>query len=161
MTMEKMTIKAAISYIDDVIKSNKKNDEENTIIIPNIFINNKDIAEKYKQVKAWLKELEEYRKLEKDGLLLRLPCKVGYTVYKINSAYTKCSYYNTTFDEFHCEGCELGFDEECDSKITYSISDIKIKSLYSIFDYWNCFGKTVFLTCEEAENKLKELNYEA
>lgn len=32
-----------------------------------------------------LKELAEYRRLEEEGLLLKLPCKIGDTIYKIPS----------------------------------------------------------------------------
>ena len=33
----------------------------------------------------FLEELKEYRRLEKEGLILKLPCKEGDTVYTINS----------------------------------------------------------------------------
>lgn len=35
----------------------------------------------HRQLADWLKELEQYRKAEQEGLLIKLPCKVGDKVY--------------------------------------------------------------------------------
>ena len=35
------------------------------------------------QVRAWLKELKQYKDLDEQGLLLRLPCKVGDSIYSV------------------------------------------------------------------------------
>jgi hypothetical protein len=40
-------------------------------------------AEEHEQLAQWLEELKEYKELEEQGLLLKLPCKVGDTVYEI------------------------------------------------------------------------------
>lgn len=82
----------------------------------------------------WLRDvvnkLAEYEDLGEQGLLLRLPCKVGDTVYVINS--------------FHIDG-----SLRKNSKL------VETKFNVFMFDY---IGKTVFLTREEAEAKLKEIN---
>lgn len=77
--------------------------------------------------------LEEYEDLEEQGKLLKLPCAVGDTVYTIYS------------DE------DGSFIEE--PKVEeVSTHRVWIDSRY--FDY-DDFGKTVFLTREEAEAALK------
>ena len=41
----------------------------------------------HRQVKEYLEELKRYRDLDEQGLLLRLPCKVGDTVYYISDGF--------------------------------------------------------------------------
>lgn len=78
----------------------------------------------YEQVVAdCMKDYLEYRKLEEQGLLLKLPCPIGTTVYAIY-----------------------------DNKVTKGAL-IRQSSICFLDD----FGKTVFLTKEEAEQKLKEM----
>lgn len=79
------------------------------------------------RVKSLKKKLKEYKDLEEQGLLLRLPCKVGSTVYHI-----------------------------ANKRI------LEVKNA-DVFFLCLCvaegrFGKTVYLTQEEAERKLKEMN---
>ena len=82
-----------------------------------------------------LEKLKEYEDLEEQGKLLKLPCAVGDTVYTIYS------------DE------DGSFIEE--PKVEeVSTHRVWIDSMY--FDY-DDFGKTVFLTREEADAALKEL----
>lgn len=81
--MERLTLDEAIKYIKEVVCKNRKNKEKNTIVIPNSFISSADCAEKYEQVAKWLKELKSYKEAEEQGLLVRLPCKVGDTMYDI------------------------------------------------------------------------------
>ena len=78
---------------------------------------------------AWSK-LAEYEDLEEQGLLLRLPCKVGDTVYCLNI---------------------------CDSDLV--INELRIRSLTTIVNFLEnkAFGKTVFLTKEEAEAELAKM----
>ena len=97
-------------------------------------------------------KLREYEGLEKQGLLLRLPCKSGSTVYLICSRYTKCSKYKEIWND--CYGCE---EDECDSYKEYYIHINHSVSNEWIVRNMNYFGKTVFLTKEEAEQKLKEM----
>lgn len=101
------------------------------------------------------KKLKEYEDLEEQGLLVRIPCKIGDTVYCIYKRYTKCSEYNQEFDEYSCQGCEC---IECDSQKEYYVQPQKVYSLDWIVSDLNNFEKTVFLTQAEAEEKLKELS---
>ena len=101
-----------------------------------------------------LEALGKYEDLEEQGLLLRLPCKVGSTVYLIRSRYTECSKYKETWND--CYGCE----DECDSHKEYYIHINHSVSNEWIVRNMNDFGKTVFLTQAEAEQKLKEMESE-
>lgn len=82
-----------------------------------------------------LNKLAEYEDLEEQGKLLKLPCAMGNTVYTI---------YSSEDDSF----IEEAKVEEV------STHRIWIDSVY--FDY-DDFGKSVFLTREEAEAALKKI----
>lgn len=110
-------------------------------------------AEDCEQLAEWLEKSKEYQQLEEQGKLLKLPCKVGDTVYCIFNRYTKCTFNNEEFDECSCQGCEY----ECDSKKENYVQDMRAYSLDWIVTNLKNFGKTVFLTKSEAEAKLKEL----
>lgn len=90
-----------------------------------------------------LSRLAEYEDAEEQGLLLRLPLKIGDTVYSVTrdfiSKYTICSIevYNEGF--FFCWKCEEGIYINVRGFTNYQI------------------GKDVFLTQAEAEQKLKEM----
>ena len=101
-----------------------------------------------------LQEIQKYKYLEEQGLLLRLPCKVGDTVYCIHERYTKCSENEQEFDKYFCQGCEC---LECDSHKELYVQSQKTYSLDWIASNLKRFGKTIFLTQEEAEQKLKEM----
>ena len=90
---------------------------------------------------------------EEQGRLVKLPCKVGDTVYCIFSRYTKCTFNNEEFDEYSCQGCEY----ECDSKKENYVQGMIAYSLDWIVTNLKKFGKTAFLTKSESEAKLKEL----
>ena len=83
-------------------------------------------------------KLADYEDLEEQGRLIKLPCKVGDTIYGLHEAMV----------------CEL--DTE-----TIGISKMPSGEILYLIDGWELdkgdFGKTVFLTKSEAEAKLKEL----
>lgn len=97
------------------------------------------------------RKLADYEDAEEQGLLLRLPCKVGDKLYYIDSYYNVVvpvrlneviiqfvGINNYTY-QYNC----CSFDECGDTYEEYEFNN-------------NDFGKTVFLTREEAEAKLKE-----
>lgn len=94
-----------------------------------------------------LKKLCDYEDLEEQGLLVRLPCKVGTEVFCFfpgDSHYTKCQIKKI-------EICSSIFGNIC-----YFAEPVRQKGYCCrYFDYE--FGKFLFLTREEAEKKLKEL----
>ena len=105
------------------------------------------------EIDAVYRKLKDYEDLEEQGRLLKLPCKLGDTVYCIFNRYTRCTFSNEKFDKYSCQGCEY----ECDSKKENYVQDMKAYSLDWIVTNLKNFGKTVFLTKAEAEAKLKEL----
>ena len=98
-------------------------------------------------------KLAAYQDAEEQGLLLRLPCKVGSTLYRVYKKPTKCTAYGEYKDNYACQGCE----KECDSSYVWAIYKYKadIKTIVCLSDE---IGKTVFLARAEAGQKLKEMN---
>ena len=100
---------------------------------------------KCKYISDVLKKLADYEDLEEQGLLLRLSCNVGDTVYCIeDKKIWDCIVDKVTISRTNGVWFEV--------KTPKSMPDI------SAIEYTeNAFGKTVFLTKSEAEAKLKEL----
>jgi len=113
-----------------------------------------ECSKEHFQLAEWLEELMEYKQLDEKGLLLRLPCKVGDTLYKIYKSPTKCSTHGEYRDDYSCFDCE---EKVCDSSYKWSIYKYKttIKEIVCLI---NEIGKTVFLTKAEAEKALKEIS---
>ncbi len=98
----------------------------------------------------------EYEDLEEQGLILKIPCKAGDTLYKIYKRPTKCSVHGQYRDDYSCFDCE---EKKCDSSYEWSMYKCKttIKDIVCIMDE---IGKTVFLTQSEAEEALKRMERE-
>lgn len=91
-----------------------------------------------KDIDKKLEELIKYNDLEEQGLLIKLPCKVGDTIYVLepNGTIKECKVYNITTNIY------------ADSnKNNPYWKGFEIKD--------DLFGKTVFLTREEAEKALE------
>ena len=85
-------------------------------------------------------KLADYEDLDEQNLLLRLPCPIRTTVY------------NTTW--WDCVQEKVKVDEKTFYR---TVHKHKVsKSTFSLLDIYD-FGKTVFLTQAEAEQKLKEI----
>lgn len=91
---------------------------------------------------------EEYKRLEEQGRLIKLPCNRGDKIYFIKSAFSMAHFPIEARITSIC-----GVD--CDNDVMYSsITEYnKIDRRFKSSD----IGKTVFLTKSEAEEKLKEL----
>ena len=100
----------------------------------------KEDWENCKTIDDVIDKLAEYEGLEEQGLLLRLPCKIGTKVYNI-----------TWWDDVQEKVVVKGK--------TYYRTIHKHKVSKSTFGYTDIeeIGKTVFLTKAEAEQKLKEM----
>ena len=102
-------------------------------------------AEDCEQLAEWLEQLKEYQQLEEQGRLVKLPCKVGDVVYVKMASYCKTHYVEAEVRDFvHFISC--GFCAVVTSKY-FDKENIPFSE----------FGKTIFLTKEEVEAKLKEL----
>lgn len=100
-----------------------KRNKEDVHCFPNSYIT--------ANMAVWLKKLKAYEDAEEQGLLVKLPCKVGDMVYKL-------WYY--------------------DGK-PYKIQQHVIRTLSELCGIMEAkkLGKSVFITREEAEKKLEEL----
>ena len=119
------------------------------------------------EIDAVYRKLKKYEDAEEQGLLLRLPCNVGDTVYYVDSTILPIDNKIPTY--FQGRVVSFRFAKRNWMKI-----DVKTKWLHEGIDdetgpesdYIECeknftillsmIGKTVFLTREEAEAKLKE-----
>lgn len=100
-----------------------------------------------------VRKLCDYEDLEEQGLLVRLPCKVGDTVWELclcdDGNYKIFPMIVKTISEY--------------GALRQVKKDITIWNIYAESDYtymyksFADFGKTVFSTKEEAEKKLKEM----
>ena len=102
-------------------------------------------------------KLAQYEDLEEQSLLLRLPCKVGDTVFDNDFGITV---------GYEVTGFSFGDmnEDDCDDKVKvfnqiivyYKNSKGSITGSFAVSE----LGKTVFLTQAEAEQKLKEMESE-
>ena len=104
------------------------------------------------------KKLAEYEQLEEQGLLVRLPVAIGDDIYKVPS---KANYdlnvlngYKANNRVYHQKVYSIVFSQrgwfvQCDKDSIYAPNVICVDVEY---------GKTWFLTREEAEKKLEERN---
>ena len=90
------------------------------------------------------KKLAEYEQLEEQGLLVRLPCKVGDTVYRVNAG-AKQPIIPMTVLEIHF----LCYKNERAVRFDTIGKEDMGESCYRLED----IGRIVFLTHEEAEKK--------
>lgn len=106
----------------------------------------RDFAENYRE------RIKEYQQLEEQGRLLKLPCKVGDTVWD-NDCGRPCAYTITAFSFGECEEyiCEPVTTKEV--VFYYTNSSGSITGSFAESE----IGKSVFLNKSEAEAKLKEL----
>lgn len=83
--MEKLTLEDAITHAKEVAEKNYRgaNFESIDSVDDDIKANCVKCAEEHEQLVEWLEELKSYKEAEEQGLLVRLPCKVGTEVYYI------------------------------------------------------------------------------
>lgn len=103
-----------------------------------------------------LEKLVDYEEAEEQGLLVRLPCKVGDMLWYNILGYTE-SYEIKAFSYGYCDGYIEAGEEIRDEIIFYC--ENHTGSITGAFPMSE-IGKTVFLTREEAVNKLEEMKNE-
>ena len=93
------------------------------------------------------RKLCDYEDLEEQGLLVRLPCKVGDTVYRVNAG-AKQPIIPMTVSEIHffCYKNERAVRFDAIGKEDMGESCYRLEDI----------GRIVFLTHEEAEKKLED-----
>ena len=114
-------------------------------------------SEEHEQLAGWLEELKEYKELEEQGLLEKLPCKVGDTVWVIDK-------YEIDYDGYL-------FMANCGEYVIVAVEyahcagDFKRQLLEMVDESYDNFGvdveifhrDNVFLTKEEAEKAIKQM----
>lgn len=103
------------------------------------------------------KKLAEYEQLEEQGLIVRLPVKIGDDIYKIpskaNHDLNVLNGYKANNRVYHQKAYSIVFSQsgwfvQCDKDSIHAPNVICVDVEY---------GKTWFLTREEAEKKLEEM----
>ena len=151
--MEKLTLEEAIVHAKEVAEKNYRGADFESIdsIDDDIKTNCIKCAKEHEHLAECLEELKTYKEAEGQGLLVRLPCKVGDKVWDNDFGHP---------ESYEIKAFSYGY---CDSYVEPDIED------QIIFYYENYsgsitgafpmseIGKTVFLTREEAEKKLEEM----
>ena len=136
--MERLTLDEAIKHAKEVADMNYNDAEKfdsNDSVENYMKANCMKCAEEHEQLVEWLEELKFYKEAEEQGLLVRLPCPIGTTVWDI------CG---MDIRENVLSGIECGKDGK--------------QFLWANHDEWlGELNDLVFLTREEAENKLEEM----
>jgi hypothetical protein len=116
--------------------------------------NEKIRSENYKL----LQELKTYEDLEEQGLLVRLPCKVGDTVWVVTSPINVFGY-----DEYDGDAKYEVYESFLSSVSYYASGEqfriyAKVTNSFIVAYFRECdFGESIFLTREDAEKKLEEM----
>lgn len=106
------------------------------------------LAEKAPKYEEIYKRLAKYEDAEEQGLLLRLPCKVGDVVY-----FPKYDYHDSAIiEQIRIDQQSIDFDW-VQYEVGVDITECWDDGYFSIDE----IGKTVFLTREEAEQALKQM----
>lgn len=127
----------------------------------------KEIPTLVNNAEYWLKvyfKLKDYEDAEEQGLLLRLPCKVGDTVYLIDrDENNKFKVYEGKWERVSLVQTSKDGSFNLCGVISYDIYDCFyddgriMKHRMYVGQGHTKIGKVVFLTREEAEAKLKEM----
>lgn len=134
--MERLTLEEAIVHAKEVAEKNYRGADFESIdyIDDDIKTNCIKCAEEHMQLAEWLEELKSYKALDEQGLLVRLPCPVGTTVWDICGMDIR--------ENVVC-GIECGKNGK--------------QFLWANHDEWlGELNDLVFLTREAAEKKLEE-----
>lgn len=134
--MERLTLEEAIVHAKEVAEKNYRGADFESIdyIDDDIKTNCIKCAEEHMQLAEWLEELKSYKEAEEQGLLVRLPCPVGTTVWDICGMDIR--------ENVVC-GIECGKNGK--------------QFLWANHDEWlGELNDLVFLTHEAAEKKLEE-----
>ena len=168
--MERLTIEEIIEHCKR--HTERMENHSGRMQLEETPIGNSNIMKQYwehRQVAEWLEQLKDYKDAEEQSLLLRLPSKEVYT----SSGNTV--YYIFDYEIVECINCGVSMD--CEGKLWIALAcdehifpyrnpdpehdldptDWCINSTQVTINEW---GKTVFLTKEEAEQALKRMESE-
>ena len=149
--MERLTIEEILDHCKRKTEMYERNVKADYLDTAPMINSVKEYWE-HKQVAEYLEELIKYRELEAQERLVKLPCKIGGKVY-IPRCIEECKYdFECPFEDNE-EWNKCSNDEPCEN--AYKVCKIvepafELKMLANI-------GTRIFLTREEAEAKLKEM----
>ena len=152
--MERLTLEDAINRSRKLAERHRWNSENTKLETSNENANEVykntciQYANQEEQYAKWLEELKSYKDLEEQGLLVRLPCKVGDIVYDSFFGYPE-PHMVKAISYGYC----IGYVEpKIENEIIFYCENYTntMKVIFSMKE----FGKTIFLTREEAEKKL-------
>lgn len=131
--MERLTLEDAISHAKEVAEKNYRGADFESIdsVDDDIKANCIKCAEEHEQLAEWLEELKSYKDLDEQGLLVRLPCKVGDSVFIIVGK------------DISRQGIRK--IEISDNSIIFKTN--RQKRIFNVAE----FGKTVFLDCNSVD----------
>lgn len=133
--MERLTLDEAIKHAKEVAKTNLAEATYNFPDLKEYYDNCSECANQHNQLAEWLEELKSFKEAEEQGLLVRLQCPIGTTVWDI------CG---MDIRENVLSGIECGKDGK--------------QFLWANDDEWlGELNDLVFLTREEAEKELEEM----
>lgn len=133
--MERLTLDEAIKHAKEVAKTNLAEATYNFPDLKEYYDNCSECANQHNQLAEWLEELKSFKEAEEQGLLMRLPCPIGTTVWDI---------YGMDIRENVLSVIECGKDGK--------------QFLWANHDEWlGELNDLVFLSREEAEKKLEEM----
>ena len=133
--MERLTLDEAIKHAKEVAKTNLAEATYNFPDLKEYYDNCSECANQHNQLAEWLEELKSFKEAEEQGLLVRLPCPIGTTVWDI---------YGMDIRENVLSVIECGKDGK--------------QFLWANHDEWlGELNDLVFLSREEAEKKLEEM----
>ena len=139
--MERLTLDEAIKHAKEVAKTNLAEATYNFPDLKEYYDNCSECANQHNQLSEWLEELKSFKEAEKQGLLVRLPCKVGEKLWCI---------VNSTIRELRVHHFDMPAFGTTDIVFRYADG-------FKLERFVGEIGKTVFLTREEAEKKLEEM----
>lgn len=109
----------------------------------------------HKQVSGYLRKLKDYEDLEEQGRLIKLPCKVGDTVWQIMVVGVQSK--NIKYGIFKALVTTISVDYQMNFLLSTITED---EERYRNEVTSTAIGETMFFTKSEAEAKLKELRGE-
>ena len=149
--MERLEIDEIIGFYEKKVKNLEENIDKRYLEVTGM---SKEVRKYWRrrQVAQYLKELKKFKRLEEQGRLIKLPCKVGDTIWD-NDYGRPCACTITAFSFGECEEyiCEPVTTKEV--VFYYANSSGSITGSFAERE----IGKSVFLNKSEAEAKLKEL----
>ena len=106
----------------------------------------------HKQVSEYLRKLKDYEDLDEQGRLVKLPCKVGDTVWQIMVVGVQGK--NIKYGIFKAVVTTISVDYQMNFLLSTITED---EERYRNEVTFTAIGETMFFTKSEAEAKLKEL----